>query len=62
MCIELTGIQSHPPNLILNAIMLQIKANLLAEYSSRYSKYESGELLSPSGGASMPESLSENTY
>ncbi|RLU22284.1 hypothetical protein DMN91_004562 [Ooceraea biroi] len=41
----------------------KVKANLLAEYSSRYSKYESGELpLSPSGGASMPESLSENTY
>lgn len=43
--------------------MRQVKANLLAEYSSRYSKYESGELpLSPSGGASLPESLSENTY
>ncbi|KAG5312251.1 PIP1 phosphodiesterase, partial [Acromyrmex insinuator] len=41
----------------------KVKANLLAEYSSRYSKYESGELpLSPSGGASLPESLSENTY
>lgn len=41
----------------------KVKANLIAEYSSRYSKYESGELsLSPSGGASMPESLSENTY
>ncbi|XP_012221667.1 1-phosphatidylinositol 4,5-bisphosphate phosphodiesterase classes I and II isoform X2 [Linepithema humile] len=41
----------------------KVKANLLAEYSSRYSKYESGEFsLSPSGGASMPESLSENTY
>ncbi|XP_025162250.1 1-phosphatidylinositol 4,5-bisphosphate phosphodiesterase classes I and II isoform X2 [Harpegnathos saltator] len=41
----------------------KVKANLLAEYSSRYSKYESGELpLLPTGGASMPESLSENTY
>ncbi|XP_029160084.1 1-phosphatidylinositol 4,5-bisphosphate phosphodiesterase classes I and II isoform X2 [Nylanderia fulva] len=41
----------------------KVKANLLAEYSSRYSKYESGELpLSPSGGASLPESLSENMY
>ncbi|XP_011648252.1 1-phosphatidylinositol 4,5-bisphosphate phosphodiesterase classes I and II isoform X1 [Pogonomyrmex barbatus] len=41
----------------------KVKANLLAEYSSRYSKYESGELpLSPSGGASLPESCSENMY
>ncbi|XP_032681763.1 1-phosphatidylinositol 4,5-bisphosphate phosphodiesterase classes I and II isoform X3 [Odontomachus brunneus] len=41
----------------------KVKANLLAEYSSRYSKYESGELpLLSTGGASMPESLSENTY
>ncbi|KAF7386291.1 hypothetical protein HZH68_013423 [Vespula germanica] len=40
-----------------------IKAALQAEYNSRCSKYESGELpLSPSGGTSMPESLSENTY
>ncbi|KAK2580689.1 hypothetical protein KPH14_007786 [Odynerus spinipes] len=39
------------------------KANLQAEYNSRCSKFESGELpLSPSGGTSMPESLSENTY
>lgn len=48
---------------IFSILMRQVKANLLAEYSSRYSKYESGELpLSPSGGASLPESLSENTY
>ncbi|XP_076296651.1 phospholipase C at 21C isoform X1 [Lasioglossum baleicum] len=41
----------------------KIKASLMAEYSSRCSKYESGELpLSPSGGTSMPESLSGNTY
>ncbi|KAG7213901.1 hypothetical protein KM043_003103 [Ampulex compressa] len=41
----------------------KVKSALLAEYSSRCSKYESGELpLSPSGGTSMPESLSENTY
>ncbi|XP_076227127.1 phospholipase C at 21C isoform X4 [Nomia melanderi] len=41
----------------------KMKATLMAEYSSRCSKYESGELpLSPSGGTSMPESLSGNTY
>lgn len=40
----------------------KVKANLLAEYNSRYSKYESELPLSPSGGASLPESLSENTY
>ncbi|XP_076174145.1 phospholipase C at 21C isoform X2 [Ptiloglossa arizonensis] len=41
----------------------KVKASLMAEYSSRCSKYESGELpLSPSGGTSMPESLSGNTY
>ncbi|XP_078036358.1 phospholipase C at 21C isoform X2 [Augochlora pura] len=41
----------------------KMKASLMAEYSSRCSKYESGELpLSPSGGTSMPESLSGNTY
>ncbi|XP_035723620.1 1-phosphatidylinositol 4,5-bisphosphate phosphodiesterase classes I and II-like isoform X2 [Vespa mandarinia] len=40
-----------------------VKATLQAEYNSRCSKYDSGELpLSPSGGTSMPESLSENTY
>ncbi|XP_066601294.1 1-phosphatidylinositol 4,5-bisphosphate phosphodiesterase classes I and II [Prorops nasuta] len=41
----------------------KVKANILAEYNLRCNKYESGEfLLSPSGGASVPESLSENTY
>ncbi|XP_076239603.1 phospholipase C at 21C isoform X2 [Calliopsis andreniformis] len=41
----------------------KVKAILIAEYNSRCSKYESGELpLSPSGGTSMPESLSGNTY
>ncbi|XP_043251916.1 1-phosphatidylinositol 4,5-bisphosphate phosphodiesterase classes I and II [Colletes gigas] len=41
----------------------KVKESLMAEYSSRCSKYESGELsLSPSGGTSMPESLSGNTY
>ncbi|CAK9830241.1 1-phosphatidylinositol 4,5-bisphosphate phosphodiesterase classes I and II [Anthophora retusa] len=41
----------------------KVKATLMAEYSSRYSKVESGELpLSPSGGTGMPESLSGNTY
>ncbi|XP_076672330.1 phospholipase C at 21C isoform X2 [Andrena cerasifolii] len=41
----------------------KVKATLVAEYSSRCSKFESGELpLSPSGGTSMPESLSGNTY
>ncbi|KOC63504.1 1-phosphatidylinositol 4,5-bisphosphate phosphodiesterase classes I and II [Habropoda laboriosa] len=41
----------------------KVKAALTAEYSSRYSKVESGELpLSPSGGTGMPESLSGNTY
>ncbi|KAI4492377.1 hypothetical protein M0804_002168 [Polistes exclamans] len=40
-----------------------VKIALQEEYNSRCSKYESGELpLSPSGGTSMPESLSENTY
>ncbi|XP_020291177.1 1-phosphatidylinositol 4,5-bisphosphate phosphodiesterase classes I and II isoform X2 [Pseudomyrmex gracilis] len=41
----------------------KVKANLIAEYNSRYSKYESGEL-SLSGGttSSMSESLSDNTY
>lgn len=44
-------------------IFLQVKATLMAEYSSRCSKFESGELpLSPSGGTSMPESLSGNMY
>lgn len=43
--------------------IFQVKATLMAEYSSRCSKYESGELsLSPSGGTGMPESLSGNTY
>ncbi|XP_034173659.1 phospholipase C at 21C isoform X1 [Osmia lignaria lignaria] len=41
----------------------KVKATLMAEYSSRCSKFESGELpLSPSGGTSMPESLSGNMY
>ncbi|XP_015596066.1 1-phosphatidylinositol 4,5-bisphosphate phosphodiesterase classes I and II isoform X2 [Cephus cinctus] len=41
----------------------KVKAALQAEYSSRYSKFESGEFaLSPSGGTSIPESLSGNTY
>ncbi|XP_015173186.1 PREDICTED: 1-phosphatidylinositol 4,5-bisphosphate phosphodiesterase classes I and II isoform X2 [Polistes dominula] len=41
----------------------KVKLALQEEYNSRCSKYESGELpLSPSGGTSMPESLSENTY
>lgn len=43
--------------------IFQVKATLMAEYSSRCSKYKSGELsLSPSGGTGMPESLSGNTY
>ncbi|XP_050478821.1 1-phosphatidylinositol 4,5-bisphosphate phosphodiesterase classes I and II isoform X2 [Bombus huntii] len=47
----------------LEAERTKIKASLMAEYSSRCSKFESGELpLSPSGGTSMPESLSGNTY
>lgn len=34
-----------------------------AEYTSRYKKYESGELpISPSGGTSIGESLSGTTY
>ncbi|XP_012270478.1 1-phosphatidylinositol 4,5-bisphosphate phosphodiesterase classes I and II isoform X2 [Orussus abietinus] len=41
----------------------KVKLSLQAEYSSRYSKFESGEFpLSPSGGTSIPESLSGNTY
>lgn len=47
----------------LEAERAKVKATLMAEYSSRCSKYESGELsLSPSGGTGMPESLSGNTY
>ncbi|XP_017877981.1 1-phosphatidylinositol 4,5-bisphosphate phosphodiesterase classes I and II isoform X2 [Ceratina calcarata] len=47
----------------LEAERAKVKASLMAEYNSRCSKFESGELpLSPSGGTSMPESLSGNTY
>ncbi|XP_012253501.2 1-phosphatidylinositol 4,5-bisphosphate phosphodiesterase classes I and II isoform X2 [Athalia rosae] len=40
----------------------KVKAALQAEYSSRYSKFESVEFtLSPTGASSIPESLSGNT-
>ncbi|XP_076766451.1 phospholipase C at 21C isoform X3 [Xylocopa sonorina] len=47
----------------LEAEKAKVKTSLMDEYSSRCSKFESGELpLSPSGGTGMPESLSGNTY
>ncbi|XP_015521246.2 1-phosphatidylinositol 4,5-bisphosphate phosphodiesterase classes I and II [Neodiprion pinetum] len=40
----------------------KVKAALQAEYNNRYSKFEIAEFtLSPSGGSSIPESLSGNT-
>ncbi|XP_017756521.1 PREDICTED: 1-phosphatidylinositol 4,5-bisphosphate phosphodiesterase classes I and II [Eufriesea mexicana] len=47
----------------LEAERKKVKTALVAEYSSRCSKYDSGELpLSPSSGSGMTESLSGNTY
>lgn len=55
--------QHEEVRLRLEEERIKVKAALQAEYNSRCSKFESGELpLSPSGGTSMPESLSENTY
>ncbi|XP_011300454.1 1-phosphatidylinositol 4,5-bisphosphate phosphodiesterase classes I and II isoform X2 [Fopius arisanus] len=41
----------------------KVRQQLCADYTSRYKKYESGELpVSPSGGTSIPEALSSTTY
>lgn len=40
----------------------QIRASVQAECNKQCSKYESEIALSPSGGTSIPESLSGNTY